>query len=374
MVGLGVGPPYLRVDSEETLLTLIDERAQLARAAPGVTPVDSSEEGAPVPELIKLSVLGEPLVDSLQEPMPAEERLKYVIQATALIWEPLEQVRDVVSGDVDFDSFGMAPWDAGGMHGDSCQRRGTFRTMMLQWLMCLLCRQAIMNGLNGTTRMNTEYGLDRSLMTNTDSPWLAVTLGEWYASETIRMIRTDLRQMNGFARILGVMCECWTVGVCPQLDSAAADCGAVGLDDLIFRRTSFPPHDCPAGCDQTYTEDYSIVWGFPHLKSVVDAAAADCGTVELVDLIVRHTSFPPDESSAGRDRIYTIDCNTVWGFPHIDSAAADCGAVDLIFRRKSFLPYDLSAGRDRDYIWRDLWTGPSVCNRSVTGSLTFGSS
>ena len=186
--GLGVGPPCLRVDSEETLLTLIDERAQLARAAPGVTPVDSSEEGAPVPELIKLSVLGEPLVDSLQEPMPAEERLEYTIEATALIWEPLEQVRYVVSGDVDFDSFGMAPWDAGGMHGDSCQRRETFRTMMLQGLMQLLCRQAIMNGLNGTMRMNTEYRLDQSLMTNTDSPRLAVTPGEWYASETIRTI------------------------------------------------------------------------------------------------------------------------------------------------------------------------------------------
>ena len=102
--------------SEETLLTVIDERAQLARAAPGVTPVDSSEEGAPVPELIKLSVLGEPLVDSLQEPMPAAERLEYAIQATALIWEPLEQMRYVVSDDVDFDSFGMAPWDAGGRH------------------------------------------------------------------------------------------------------------------------------------------------------------------------------------------------------------------------------------------------------------------
>ena len=38
VAGLGVGPPCLRVDSEETLLTLIDERAQLARAAPGVTP------------------------------------------------------------------------------------------------------------------------------------------------------------------------------------------------------------------------------------------------------------------------------------------------------------------------------------------------
>ena len=143
VVGLGVGPPCLQVDSEEILLTLIDDRPQLACAALGVTPVDSSEEGAPVRELIKLSVLREPLVDSLQEPMPAEERLEYAIQATASIWEPLEQVRYVVSGNVDFDSFGMAPWDAGGMYGDSCQRRETFMTMMLQWVTRLLCRPVI---------------------------------------------------------------------------------------------------------------------------------------------------------------------------------------------------------------------------------------
>ena len=42
VVGLGVGPPCLRVDSEETLLTLTDERAQSARAAPGVTPVNAA--------------------------------------------------------------------------------------------------------------------------------------------------------------------------------------------------------------------------------------------------------------------------------------------------------------------------------------------
>ena len=184
-----------------------------------------------------------------------------------------------------------------------------------------------MNGLNGTMRMNTEYGHDQSLMTNTDSPRLAVTPGEWYASETIRMIRIDLRQMNGLTRIIGALCDCW--GGCPQLDSAAVDCGVVGLDDLIFRRTSFPPNDYSAGCDQTCTEDYSIIRGFPHHESAVDAAAADCGAVELVDLSVRRTIFPPE---------------------------------------------NLSAGRDGDYICRDLWTGPSVCNRSVTGSLTFGSS
>ena len=52
LVGLGDGQSCLRVDSEEILLTLTDERAQLARAAPGVTPVDNSEKGAPVRELI----------------------------------------------------------------------------------------------------------------------------------------------------------------------------------------------------------------------------------------------------------------------------------------------------------------------------------
>ena len=74
-----------------------------------------------------------------------------------------------------------------------------------------------MNGPNGTMRMNTEYGLDQSLMTNTDYPRLAVTPGEWYASETIRTIRTDLRQMNGFTRIIVALCDCWTVGVVPSL-------------------------------------------------------------------------------------------------------------------------------------------------------------
>ena len=80
------------------------------------------------------------------------------------------------------------------------------------------------------------------------------------------------------------------------------------LDDLIFRRTSFPPHNCSAGCDQTYLEDYSIARGFPHLESTVDAAAADCGTVELVDLIVRRTSFLLDI----RYRWWHIYCSVVF--------------------------------------------------------------
>ena len=71
--------------------------------------------------------------------MPGKKSLEYAIQATASVWMPFEQVHIVVSSDVDFDSFGMAPWDAGGMHGDRCQLRVAFQAMMLQWLMRLLC-------------------------------------------------------------------------------------------------------------------------------------------------------------------------------------------------------------------------------------------
>ena len=214
--------------------------------------------------------------------MPAENRLEYAIQATASVWEPLEQVHYVVSGDVDFDSFGMTPWDAGGMHGDSCQLRETLRTMMLQWLMRLLCRPVIMNGLDRTMRMNTENGLDGSMITNTESPRLAVTPGEWYASETIRVIRTDLRQMNGFTEMMGAMCDYTTAEVYTQIDSAAADCGA---GDFIFRRTSFPQDELSVGRDGNYTEDYSTVWGFPHIDSAVVAYGA--GAVELDDWVTR---------------------------------------------------------------------------------------
>ena len=38
VVGLGIGAPCFRVDSEEALLKRTDERAPLARAAPGATP------------------------------------------------------------------------------------------------------------------------------------------------------------------------------------------------------------------------------------------------------------------------------------------------------------------------------------------------
>ena len=72
-----------------------------------------------------------------------------------------------------------------------------------------------------------------------------------------------------------------------------------------------------------------------------------------------------------------LDCSTVLGFPHIDSAAVGCGAVeldDLNFRRTSFPPDEFSASRECDYIWLAPLASSSVCARPVTGSLPFGSS
>ena len=74
-----------------------------------------------------------------------------------------------------------------------------------------------------------------------ESPRLAVTPGEWYASGILAMMNTDLRQMNGIPDVIGAMKYCRTVWGFPQINSAALDCGAVELNDMIFRRTSFPP-------------------------------------------------------------------------------------------------------------------------------------
>ena len=147
--------------------------------------------------------------------------------------------------------------------------------MILQWLIRLSCRPAIVNGLDRIMIMNTEDGLDRIMMTNTESPRLAVTPGEWYASDIRATMSTDLRQMNGIPEVIGAM------------------------------------------------NDYRTVWGFPQ----IDSAAVDYGAVELDDLIFRWTSFPPDEFSAGRDGDYMKYCRTVWGFPQIDSTAVDCGVI-----------------------------------------------
>ena len=114
----------------------------------------------------------------------------------------------------------------------------------------------------------------------------------------------------------------------PKIDCAAADSGADEMNDLIFRPLSLPPDD-------------SAVFGLDYL-------------------IFRQRSFPPQEFAAGGN-----------------TAADACDAmkiVVMIFRLTNLLPDEFSAGRNGDYIWPDLWTEPSVCNRPVTGSHGFGSS
>ena len=72
----------------------------------------------------------------------------------------------------------------------------------------------------------------------------------------------------------------------PLEDNSAAvvyGTGAVGLDDLIFRRLSFPPDEFAAGGD----------------------TAADAGDVmKIGDRIFCRTKLPPDEFSAGRNDDY----------------------------------------------------------------------
>ena len=145
------------------------------------------------------------------------------MRTTASVWMPFEQVYSVESGDVDFDYFGMAPWDAGGMNSRTLGE--PYRTGVLQWLMRLLCRPVVMNGLIRTRTVCAENGLDTSVMIPTDSPRLTDTPGEWCGSDVFTQIGHELRDA----------CE----------NSAAVDCGVVMRNGLmrncVCRRRMFPP-------------------------------------------------------------------------------------------------------------------------------------
>ena len=43
------------------------------------------------------------------------------------------------------------------------------------------------------------------LMRNMDYPRLAVTMGEWYNSDTLTPLSRDLRQMYGIPEVMGAM-------------------------------------------------------------------------------------------------------------------------------------------------------------------------
>ena len=135
--------------------------------------------------------------------MPVRKRLEQAILATASVSEPLEHLHCVVSDDMDFDFFWMAPWDAGGMLGDSCRLCVTFWRTLHRSVNRLSCRPAIVDGhgsrlirsLGQLIVSNIDMGLtdvlavghnpDMNMKNNTESPRLAVTPGEWYASDLL---------------------------------------------------------------------------------------------------------------------------------------------------------------------------------------------
>ena len=81
-----------------------DERALLARAAPGV-----------IPEMKLVMEFG---MMGRRETTTGVKSLKYEPQMTASVWMSFNQTCDEESGDADFDSFKTAPWDAGGTQRD----------------------------------------------------------------------------------------------------------------------------------------------------------------------------------------------------------------------------------------------------------------
>ena len=176
MVGLGVGPPCLRLDLEETLPALMDERAEMNCTVPGVTPDGGPLEGMPVLEPLEHSVLEQSSHDKPMEEAPVLEPLEYSVLeksldggslegrsvvdwfarlimeplehsvlATAAVWETLEDSNCVVTDHVDIDYFWMAPWDAGGMLGDCCRPYVTSWRTVFRLVVRLSCRPAFVD-------------------------------------------------------------------------------------------------------------------------------------------------------------------------------------------------------------------------------------
>ena len=165
-VGLGVGLPCFRVDSEEALLKRTDERAPLARAAPGATP--------------EMKLVTKSWMVGRQETTNGMESMKYVPQMTASVWMPFKQTCDEESGDADFDSFKTAPWDAGGTQRDKLHE---------------VMGRTMVHNVNRWTTRNTERELATKMLMDTNCPRLTMTTGEDNASYRGTQIGGELRDI-----------------------------------------------------------------------------------------------------------------------------------------------------------------------------------
>ena len=82
--------------------------------------------------------------------------------------------------------------------------------------------------------------------------------------------------------------------------------------------------------------------------------------------------FPRRDATPGEINAVEVGCRTAWGFSNFDFTQGECGVVELDFRRASFPPGENGA-EECDYIRPAPLAGSSVCARTVTGSLLFGS-
>ena len=215
------------MDSEEALLKRTDERAPLARAAPGATP--------------EMKLVTKSWIVGRQETTNGMESMKYIPQMTASVWMPFKRTCDEESGDADFDSFKTAPWDAGGTQRDKLHE--------------VMCRTMVHNVDRWTTR-NTERELATEMLMDTNCPRLTVTPGEDDASSRGTQIGGELHDTlaisDGHTRrkdddILR------RSAVCVEIDILAdMNCTAVELNDVTILRRRLPQRQDSAEHHECY--------------------------------------------------------------------------------------------------------------------------
>ena len=297
VIGLGVGPPCLRLDSEET---------EMNCTVPGITPDDGPLEGMPVLEPLEHSVPEKSSHDKPMEEAPALEPLEHSVLGkpldggslegrsvvdwlvrlimeplensvlvTAVVWEPLEHSDCVATDHVDIDSFWMAPWDAGGTFGDCCRLYVASWRTVFRSVVRLSCRPAFVDK---------------------DCSLLFRSLG-WICVLDVHVGRTDVPT------------------------------GSPGDDP----RKNLPPCRCrrvTGECLMGKSSRRSGITG-------VEQSPAMC--------------FPRTEANPGEVGTVELGYRTVVGISQIYSALSECGAVELGFSRASCPPGE-SGPEECDYI------------------------
>ena len=380
-VGLGVGPPCFRVDSEEALQRRTDERALLARAAPGATPETKL--------VTKSWIVGE------GEYTNGIENIKYVPQRTASVWMPFEQACDEESsdadfdssetapsddsetqrddrhevlcrpmvhneqacdeesGDPDFDSFKTAPWDAGETKGDE-----TYEV----W-----CRPMIHN-VDRLTTGNTKCELTTKRLVDTNCPRLESTPGEGDASYRSTDWSAERHMSGRTLSVSGMNCLPCAMAllptdklyatiqrndtpVCVEIDSPADINDAVieMIDEPILRRrlprtevfAEGVEEKCIAPCtDPVLTVQNRLIFrrANPWRRVVSTEQDIHGSTVEGVftvsepcDLLCRRRSLPLNRAGT-------------------ESGASVYAHITLV-RQTKFPPNETAGGRNYDYIW-----------------------